>query len=133
MTQRDEMGCVNTDKELFSEVEGDFYSPRCHMTQDRALGINVGGYVYVQKLSQWVDLIARELPLKERIGELEFNTTSLHQDYQSKVDILQAEIATLKATIDEILHPLREYRCGAEGYTDADDAIDNAIERGERK
>jgi hypothetical protein len=31
------------------------------------------------------------------------------------------------AMLEEIAHPLREYKCGAEGYTDAEDVIDEAL------
>jgi hypothetical protein len=43
----------NTDRELFREVEGDYYSPSLHVTIDGLVGINVGGYVYVMSLREW--------------------------------------------------------------------------------
>ena len=43
----------NTDMQLFAEVKGDYYSPSCHMTKDRKLGISVGGYVIVKSLREW--------------------------------------------------------------------------------
>ena len=43
----------NTDRELFREKPGDYYSPSCHVTEDSALGINVGGSVRVMPLKGW--------------------------------------------------------------------------------
>ncbi len=50
----DEMRAAkNTDTPLFSEIEDDYYSPSCHMTKTRELGINVGGTVFVRSLREW--------------------------------------------------------------------------------
>lgn len=43
----------NTDRELWREKEGDFYSPSIHVTASGAIGINVGGMVVVRTLCQW--------------------------------------------------------------------------------
>ena len=43
----------NTDKELFREVNGDYYSPSLHVTIDGLIGINVGGSVHVMSLREW--------------------------------------------------------------------------------
>lgn len=37
----------NTDHEIWRQVPGDYYSPSIHVTQDGAIGINVGGHVVV--------------------------------------------------------------------------------------
>lgn len=44
---------INTDRELFREVPGDFYSPSLHVTESGKVGINVGGNVFVADLKQW--------------------------------------------------------------------------------
>ena len=44
----------NTDTHLFYEDEDDEgYSPSCHMTKDRKLGINARGHVWEMKLKKW--------------------------------------------------------------------------------
>jgi len=45
--------CENTDKELWREIPGDYYSPSIHVTKDGRIGINVNGYVIVQSLRDW--------------------------------------------------------------------------------
>ena len=48
-------GNANTDKELWREVEGDYYANSIHVTASGEIGINVGGKVIVAKLSDWHD------------------------------------------------------------------------------
>ena len=43
----------NTDKELYREIEGDYYSPSLHVTTDGLIGINVGGSIHVMRLRDW--------------------------------------------------------------------------------
>jgi hypothetical protein len=95
------------------------------------------------------ELLARELPLKERIGELEKFIESAEDKATDERDTvidglvqnitdLTSENATLKATIDEIVKGLKEAKEIIEGTREvplyqAVEAIDKAIERGERK
>jgi hypothetical protein len=44
---------LNTDRELWRETEGDYYSPSIHVTQSGLIGINVGGWVAVRSLQDW--------------------------------------------------------------------------------
>lgn len=44
---------ANTDKELWRERVGDFYSPRIHVTQNGHIGIDVGGRVIVLDVHTW--------------------------------------------------------------------------------
>lgn len=45
---------INTDTHLFFEDDEDMgYSPSCHMTVNKSLGIQVGGTVYVRDLRTW--------------------------------------------------------------------------------
>lgn len=44
---------ANTDRELWREREGDYYSPSIHVTAQGAIGINVGGTVHVRTLREW--------------------------------------------------------------------------------
>ena len=56
----------NTDKELWREVVGDFYSPSLHVTQQGKIGINVGGDVRVMTLREWHSLYKENEKLEAR-------------------------------------------------------------------
>jgi hypothetical protein len=43
---------ANTDRELWRE-EDDYYAPSIHVTAHGAIGINVGGRVYVKTVQEW--------------------------------------------------------------------------------
>jgi len=47
------LSCINTDKNIWRKVEGDYYSPSIHVTQDNNIGINVGGHVIVMPIEKW--------------------------------------------------------------------------------
>lgn len=47
---------ANTDRELWRERPGDFYSPSIHVTEHGGIGINVGGRVIVMSLKHWHNL-----------------------------------------------------------------------------
>ena len=49
----DDGPCENTDKEIWREVEGDYYSPSIHVTESGGIGVNVGGYVIVAPVEEW--------------------------------------------------------------------------------
>jgi hypothetical protein len=49
----DNQPCVNTDRELWREVDGDYYAPRVFVTTDGGIGIDVGGFVIVKPVRQW--------------------------------------------------------------------------------
>lgn len=49
----EEQCCENTDRELWREKEGDFYSDSIHVTKEGAIGINCGGHVFVMPLKIW--------------------------------------------------------------------------------
>jgi hypothetical protein len=44
---------VNTDKEIWREIPGDYYSPSIHVTEQNTIGINVCGVVYVKSIEEW--------------------------------------------------------------------------------
>lgn len=44
---------MNTDRELWREVEGDYYAPRIFVTAGGGIGIEVGGLVYVKPVRDW--------------------------------------------------------------------------------
>ena len=47
---------TNTDKELWREVEGDFYSASLFVTKNGGIGIEVGGTVFVRPIRYWHSL-----------------------------------------------------------------------------
>lgn len=51
---------VNTDRELWREIKGDYYSPSIHVTADGLIGLNVGGMVIVQDVRKWHKLAEDE-------------------------------------------------------------------------
>lgn len=46
-------GCVNTDKEIWRETPGDYYSDSIHVTRFNGIGINCGGRVIVAPIRKW--------------------------------------------------------------------------------
>ena len=55
MTQTPRYGgpCLNTDRELWREREGDYYADSIHVTEGGGIGMNCGGYVIVQPIRKW--------------------------------------------------------------------------------
>jgi len=53
MERENGLGCINTDKNLWRKVEGDYYSPSIHVTEDGNIGINVGGHVIIMPIEKW--------------------------------------------------------------------------------
>jgi hypothetical protein len=45
--------CQNTDRELWREIEGDYYADSIHVTKEGAIRIHVGGLVYVKSVKDW--------------------------------------------------------------------------------
>lgn len=58
----------NTDKEIWREIEGEYYSPSIFVTEQGKIGINVGGNVYVQSVEKWHQQADRIVEL-EKQGE----------------------------------------------------------------
>lgn len=64
-------GCVNTDKELWREREGDYYADSIHVTENGCIGINHGGHVYVAPLARWHEAIRLADQRAELLGLLQ--------------------------------------------------------------
>lgn len=60
--------CENTDVELWRERRGDYYSDSMHVTQEGAIGINVGGLVFVKSLKEWHRLAGQTWQLRDKYG-----------------------------------------------------------------
>ena len=43
----------NTDRDLWSECEDDYFSPRLFVTAGGGIGIDVGGHVIVKPIREW--------------------------------------------------------------------------------
>jgi len=59
---KDDRGAQNTDRELFQEKVGDYYSNSMHVTEAGAIGIKVGGSVIVMPLAKWHSLAKAPQP-----------------------------------------------------------------------
>jgi hypothetical protein len=74
---------MNTDRELWRESEGDYYSPSIHVTTRGGIGINVGGTVIVRSLRDWHRLAmeaAREpTPTEDVVDEARFLCARLRE------------------------------------------------------
>lgn len=46
----------NTDREIYREVPGDYYSPSLHVTNDGKIGIDAGGLVFEKSVREWHNL-----------------------------------------------------------------------------
>ena len=60
----------NTDRELWRETPGDYYSPSIHVTAQGAIGIDCGGTVYVKPVRVWHEL-ARASRALAALSEME--------------------------------------------------------------
>lgn len=65
-----ENAAQNTDRELWREHEGDYYSPSLFVTQGGGIGINVGGLCIVKPIREW-HMQARTVPDTARGAEQE--------------------------------------------------------------
>ena len=70
MTQTPSYGgpCLNTDKELWREREGDYYADSIHVTEGGGIGMNCGGCVIVQPIRKWHEA-ARDLAVANERAE----------------------------------------------------------------
>lgn len=52
--------CLNTDREIWRETPGDYYSPSILVTTNpfgvQGIGINIGGHVIVMSARRWHEL-----------------------------------------------------------------------------
>ena len=103
---REEKAAVNTDKEIWRETPGDYYSPSIHVTEKSrftkkiGIGINVGGHVYVKPVEEWHRLAERDKATTDLIrwmrDTLESNLTLLKKHAEnttfSVTSIYQANV-----------------------------------------
>lgn len=63
--------CVNTDRDLWQEREGDVYSARVFLTKGGGIGMDVGGLCIVKPIRDWHALAKPGVPWPERPEELQ--------------------------------------------------------------
>jgi hypothetical protein len=51
----------NTDREIWRETPGDFYSPSIHVTKEGGIGMDVGGHVIVMDIYGWHKLAVQQI------------------------------------------------------------------------
>jgi hypothetical protein len=61
----EQQAAQNHDVEIWRQTPGDYYSPSIHKTKEGAIGINVGGYVYVKDVREWHRLAGESLRVIE--------------------------------------------------------------------
>jgi hypothetical protein len=61
--------CLNTNKEIYREKDGDFYSDSIFVTENGGIGFDCGGYVIVKPLRVWFELAG---------GKKNFDTLESH-------------------------------------------------------
>lgn len=61
-----ESPAVNSDREIWRERPGDFYSDSIHVTEGGGIGINHGGTVIVMRASSWHALAKTFAPAAEK-------------------------------------------------------------------
>lgn len=63
-----EQAAENTDREIWRREGNDpsdpdnYYQPSIHVTKEGAIGIDVGGYVYVKSIEEWHRLAGGKFP-----------------------------------------------------------------------
>lgn len=63
----------NTDREIYSRIQGDYYSPKIYVTEQDLISIDVGGHVISMKIEEWHKLarnIDRTVPMSTDEGEI---------------------------------------------------------------
>jgi hypothetical protein len=69
----------NTDKEIWREIEGEYYSPNIFVTEQGKIGINVGGVVYVQSVEKWHQQADRIAELENQLDKCSHHEAMAHQ------------------------------------------------------
>jgi len=59
-----EQGCQNSDRELFREIEGDYYSDKIFVTKEGGIGINCGGSVIISPIRNWFQAMKDSIFMK---------------------------------------------------------------------
>lgn len=72
----------NTNRELWRETPGDYYSPSLFVTKDGAIGMNVGGSVFVKSIQAWYILASEDAAW----GQQRYDATLMNEKYPSLPD-----------------------------------------------
>lgn len=77
-----EQTAANTDREIWRETPGDYYSPSIHVTEGGGIGINVGGTVIVRPVRDWHDT---------SWYEREFDATPVTEEFAKSVAVQRVD------------------------------------------
>lgn len=61
---------INTDREIWREREGDYFSPSIFVTEKGAIGINVGGQVIIRRIERWHEIATTSSSVARSINSL---------------------------------------------------------------
>jgi hypothetical protein len=93
----------NTDTHLFYEDHSDEgYSPSCHMTKDRKLGIQVGGHVIVMPLRSWHHLQKEKEELERQMYSPNMSKALQIKKLQKENEELQNKIKVMEETCTQV-------------------------------
>ena len=81
----------NTDRELWRESDGDYYSPSLHVTESGAIGMNVGGSVIVMRIRDWHALARQLAEAQQRIAAAEIKLERCHRYEQELTQEIRDE------------------------------------------
>lgn len=95
---------LNTDLELWIEVDGDHYSDSIDVTETGGIGMNVGGHVIVMPIREWHRLAARVKKLEvawKASNDLLVRTTMMIGEIESTANRwLPYRVKELKIAVD---------------------------------
>jgi len=103
----------NTDKELWREVKGDYFSPSIHIAWGNGVGMNVGGRVIVMPIRKWHKLAEQVLEagdeLPDKIVDYDHNGVTFvesvgeyERGFNEALDLCLPIVAKLKLRVAEL-------------------------------
>ncbi len=96
--------CTNTDREIWRETPGDYYSDSIHVTERGGIGINCGGHVIVAPVRKWHECLAALEEKDRRIEDLEHDFDNWQDAFKQMDDKLknkEEQISALTAELEK--------------------------------
>ena len=93
----------NTDRELWRKIPGNYYSPSIHVTEQGAIGINVGGTVYVMPVENWHALLGRLAAVEKELAIInKLNTEKIIRlsEQADELEKAEAKLAQAEQVVD---------------------------------
>ena len=106
---------LNTDRELWREREGDYYSDSIHVTEGGGIGMNCGGHVIVKPIREWFALAASTLPAGSTTDATQPEETAWEKLGQAEAERIDREIMQEIADKPAELVNCRTSRCRGQG------------------